>query len=89
MPKVANDPIDHQAMCWTQSEKTGGVEGALWAIAASLCKLAAATDHLGQHFGPEADLAAPTRGVETLAAAVDNIAEAIGDQDSTKHRSGR
>lgn len=82
---MPEDRVDHEAMCWNASAGAAGAEAALWAIAAGLCKLAAATDRVAQNFGPEADISAPTRAVETLAAAVDSIADAIGERDGTNH----
>lgn len=82
---MPEDGVDHEAMCWTASAGATGAAAALWAIAGSLCKLAAATDRVAHNFGPEADVAAPTRAVETLATAVDNIAGALGERDDTNH----
>ena len=86
---MAENLVDHEFMCWIASEGATGGEAALWAIAASLCKIAAATDRVAHNFGPDVDVAAPTRAVETLATAVDNIADAIGGEREDTNRSPR
>jgi hypothetical protein len=85
MPEVANDRVDHETICWTASARSAGAEAALWAIAAGLCRLAAATDRGARNFGPEADISAPTRAVESLAVAVDSIAEALSGRADRNH----
>jgi hypothetical protein len=88
MSNLERNFVDNESKCWTASMDSTGTDSALWAIAASMCKLAAAMDRLAQNFGPEADVAAPTRAVETLAAAVDNIAGAVGIPPDGSGRDG-
>ena len=85
MSEVGSNRIDHEAMCWTASAGATGAEAALWAIAAGLCKLAAATDRVAHNFGPEADVSAPIRAVETLAIAVDHIADTLGGRGDASY----
>jgi hypothetical protein len=80
MANVANDLVDREAACWAASTSAKGANAALWAIAGGLYRLAAATDRGARNLGPEAAAAAPIRGIETLAVAMDNVADAISEQ---------
>ena len=78
-------PDDRENSCWAASAAAIGTEAALWAIAASLCRLAEATDRGARNFGPEAAANAPPRAWETLATAVDNVAAALETKPETNY----
>ena len=82
---VIDDQTDRETLCWAASAGATGSEAALWAIAASLCRLAAATDRAARNFGPEAAVDAAPRALETLAAAVDNVAVALESKPSINY----
>ena len=72
---------DREYDCWSASIASEGSEAGIWAIAAALFSVANATNRLAKNFGPDADLAAPLRALETLAAAVDNVGAVFSQRE--------